>query len=461
MAGVVAVGSRQMSKFCEPRLAPLARPCIEFGNADGSDSEAEDEMPACRSSASRSGQRSPCRRRRRRAHSLAGGYIPHRIRLATEDGGAQTGFFSNNGFYVSRALYSDGSDEEDAADISPRLPSSRCRGGLLRYEIIGCEDDEAVCVSKNELPEEELECTTGSGEETGGWSWPATDCETEWERSVTSMSQLPPCPVAAFHFASVGSTCKLSADVEEQGTQDAVPYCCDTPDHWAMRAGQMLNTASTVQLPRATRLQEPPRQQEGEPAFHPTQLRSSLLASPSSPSSSAKLEEPSKVMTGLASILRSRIYESEAEKASTISSSESSETLFDTGRSPLSVEEYLARICEYTECSQQALVIALVYMERIVSMHSAYELNSITCHRLLLTSLMLACKYHDGGDDVPYQWSNSTWAKVGGILVEELNTLESLMLQLLQWKLFVKPEEYEVQQRTVIGAVSTTCSTSG
>eukprot|EP00929_Paragymnodinium_shiwhaense_P057468 TRINITY_DN28770_c0_g1_i2.p1 TRINITY_DN28770_c0_g1~~TRINITY_DN28770_c0_g1_i2.p1 ORF type:complete len:426 (-),score=50.10 TRINITY_DN28770_c0_g1_i2:119-1396(-) len=425
MAGVVAVGSRQMSKFCEPRLAPLARPCIEFGNADGSDSEAEDEMPACRSSASRSGQRSPCRRRRRRAHSLAGGYIPHRIRLATEDGGAQTGFFSNNGFYVSRALYSDGSDEEDAADISPRLPSSRCRGGLLRYEIIGCEDDEAVCVSKNELPEEELECTTGSGEETGGWSWPATDCETEWERSVTSMSQLPPCPVAAFHFASVGSTCKLSADVEEQGTQ------------------------------------EPPRQQEGEPAFHPTQLRSSLLASPSSPSSSAKLEEPSKVMTGLASILRSRIYESEAEKASTISSSESSETLFDTGRSPLSVEEYLARICEYTECSQQALVIALVYMERIVSMHSAYELNSITCHRLLLTSLMLACKYHDGGDDVPYQWSNSTWAKVGGILVEELNTLESLMLQLLQWKLFVKPEEYEVQQRTVIGAVSTTCSTSG
>jgi hypothetical protein len=57
--------------------------------------------------------------------------------------------------------------------------------------------------------------------------------------------------------------------------------------------------------------------------------------------------------------------------------------------------------------------------------------------RLLLAALTCAAKFYD---DVYY--SNAYYAKVGGVSTQELNQLEAAFLEIVDWRLFVTPEEY-------------------
>lgn len=72
------------------------------------------------------------------------------------------------------------------------------------------------------------------------------------------------------------------------------------------------------------------------------------------------------------------------------------------------------------------------------------EPNSYTIHRLILTSLIIASKYHDD-----LYCSNTYYGKVGGVHPDELNALELAFLKLLKWQTYIKPEEYEAYRRVV------------
>mmetsp|Transcript_27799 Transcript_27799/g.80607 ORF Transcript_27799/g.80607 Transcript_27799/m.80607 type:complete len:304 (-) Transcript_27799:632-1543(-) len=106
---------------------------------------------------------------------------------------------------------------------------------------------------------------------------------------------------------------------------------------------------------------------------------------------------------------------------------------------PISIEDYLARLAEYYNCSDACLVLALVYIDRAVKYQPQLVIGPLNVHRMLAVALMLAAKFHD---DVYY--SNSYYGKVAGMSVTEMNRLEETFLKMLRWKLLVQPVEYEM-----------------
>lgn len=97
---------------------------------------------------------------------------------------------------------------------------------------------------------------------------------------------------------------------------------------------------------------------------------------------------------------------------------------------------YVNRIQKNLPCSDACFVAALVYMDR-----AAVEISTLTGHRLVLTSIMLAMRFLDDAVDVHY--NNAFFAKLGGIRSAELAALESRFLQLLDWRLMIGPFEFQ------------------
>lgn len=92
----------------------------------------------------------------------------------------------------------------------------------------------------------------------------------------------------------------------------------------------------------------------------------------------------------------------------------------------------------YSPCSVECFVLALVYVDRIMQANWRFLLTSLNVHRLLLTAVMTAVKYHD---DCSY--NNAYYAKVGGIPLGELNALEIELLFLLGFDLHVPAEVFD------------------
>lgn len=114
-------------------------------------------------------------------------------------------------------------------------------------------------------------------------------------------------------------------------------------------------------------------------------------------------------------------------------------TLFHASTAPqISIQEYLARLAKYYHCSEGCLVLGLVYIDRLVKLHSDFVVSNLNIHRLLATGVMLAAKFHD---DVFY--SNKYYGKVAGVRLQELNKLEETFLRMINWQLYVLPSEYQ------------------
>ncbi|KAF4689402.1 mitochondrial peripheral inner membrane protein, partial [Perkinsus olseni] len=73
-----------------------------------------------------------------------------------------------------------------------------------------------------------------------------------------------------------------------------------------------------------------------------------------------------------------------------------------------------------------------------------FAVSALNVHRLVLTALTVAAKFHD---DIYY--SNAFYARVGGVSVAELNTLELTLLKMMDWQCFVPTEEYQMYERSI------------
>ncbi len=96
--------------------------------------------------------------------------------------------------------------------------------------------------------------------------------------------------------------------------------------------------------------------------------------------------------------------------------------------------DYLKRIKDYFRCSPYCYVIALMYIERFISIYKIYMnefhlacFNQFTFHRLYLAALLVASKIY-GSDNY---YTNRYYASVGGISTEETNALERQILSLM------------------------------
>eukprot|EP00923_Selenidium_pygospionis_P002041 GHVN01003152.1.p1 GENE.GHVN01003152.1~~GHVN01003152.1.p1 ORF type:complete len:129 (+),score=0.29 GHVN01003152.1:389-775(+) len=109
------------------------------------------------------------------------------------------------------------------------------------------------------------------------------------------------------------------------------------------------------------------------------------------------------------------------------------------------------RIQKYFGCTNECFVLSLVYIDRIVKVHKEkFSVSILNIHRLLITSVMLAAKFFD---DVYY--SNAFYARVGGVKTREINVLETHFLSLINYQLFVSPQEYDQYRKQVVQACQT------
>jgi len=112
-------------------------------------------------------------------------------------------------------------------------------------------------------------------------------------------------------------------------------------------------------------------------------------------------------------------------------------TKFHALKAPeISIYQYLERIHKYASCSSQCFILALIYIDRLISRNN-FLLTDLNVHRVVITSVLLAAKFFDDA-----YYNNAYYAKVGGVLLSEMNGLEVEFLFRISFSLHVNPELY-------------------
>jgi len=123
-------------------------------------------------------------------------------------------------------------------------------------------------------------------------------------------------------------------------------------------------------------------------------------------------------------------------------------TNFHSVRPPqIPIYDYLLRISKHFYCSDESLLVALIYIDRIMKRNPEFVVSFLNIHRVVALAAVVAVKYLE---DVWY--SNAHYARVGGVQVQELNKLEGQFLRLIGWRLHVLPEEYQRYRDCVMNA---------
>ncbi|KAG0053874.1 hypothetical protein BGZ83_000271 [Gryganskiella cystojenkinii] len=112
----------------------------------------------------------------------------------------------------------------------------------------------------------------------------------------------------------------------------------------------------------------------------------------------------------------------------------------------ISINAYLTRILKYCPCANECFLSLLVYFDRMArnveeitgGEGRQFSIDSYNIHRLIIAGIMVSAKYFS---DVFF--TNSRYAKVGGLPVSELNQLEIEFLTLNNFALSISIEELQ------------------
>lgn len=109
----------------------------------------------------------------------------------------------------------------------------------------------------------------------------------------------------------------------------------------------------------------------------------------------------------------------------------------------ITLEMYLLRILKYCPASNEVFLSLLVYFDRMSKLAKeacgkAFVIDSYNIHRLVIAGVTVASKFFS---DVFY--TNSRYAKVGGLPQAELNQLELQFLLLNDFRLMISAEEMQ------------------
>jgi len=95
------------------------------------------------------------------------------------------------------------------------------------------------------------------------------------------------------------------------------------------------------------------------------------------------------------------------------------------------------RIHKYASCSNECFILALIYIDRLIQRNN-FLLTELNVHRVVICAVLLAAKFFDDA-----YYNNAYYAKVGGVLVSEINGLEVDFLFRINFSLHVTPEEFD------------------
>jgi hypothetical protein len=103
----------------------------------------------------------------------------------------------------------------------------------------------------------------------------------------------------------------------------------------------------------------------------------------------------------------------------------------------LSIEKFLLRILKYTEAENNTLIVAYLYINKLIKKENfVLSLNNV--YRLLLGAVVMAKKVLE---DLCY--NNSYYCEIGGITVQELNNIEFSLFIRLNFDVNPKREEVD------------------
>jgi hypothetical protein len=161
----------------------------------------------------------------------------------------------------------------------------------------------------------------------------------------------------------------------------------------------------------------------------------------SSPNSTAGVEVSTnkKIVSAVVSILKEIVEDNKHNKCIKPDTLEKQKRLsfYSKNTASITVGGYLDRILKYTHIEESTLIIALIYIDRMCEINSIFLVDS-NIHRVMFTGILLALKYNE--DDF---YTNNYYSKVGGITINEMNSLEYEFVKLLKYSLFVKTPTYE------------------
>uniref|UniRef100_A0A1A7YSK8 Protein CNPPD1 n=1 Tax=Iconisemion striatum TaxID=60296 RepID=A0A1A7YSK8_9TELE len=103
-------------------------------------------------------------------------------------------------------------------------------------------------------------------------------------------------------------------------------------------------------------------------------------------------------------------------------------------------KKYAAHVAREACISPCAMMLALVYIERLRHRNPEY-LQKISSSDLFLISMMVASKYlYDEGEEE--EVFNDEWGAAGKLDVQTVNNLEMSFLNAIEWSLFTEPKDF-------------------
>jgi len=166
----------------------------------------------------------------------------------------------------------------------------------------------------------------------------------------------------------------------------------------------------------------------------------------------ASRSEGAAIVRVLAAVL-DRLTLTNAQTKNDVTTEEQQVTKFHALKPPqISIQAYLDRIHKYASCSSECFVLALIYIDRLISKNN-FLLTDLNVHRVLITAVMLAAKFFDDA-----YYNNAYYAKVGGIAVSELNILEVEFLFRIHFQLHCASDTYRQYHSELVHHAL--CSTS-
>ena len=104
---------------------------------------------------------------------------------------------------------------------------------------------------------------------------------------------------------------------------------------------------------------------------------------------------------------------------------------------PQTIFDFMADIIILTKMEKEVIILSLIYIERLI-FNTGLLINSRNWRRILLTAMIIASKIWDDNS-----FENSHFSQVFANLgIGEINTLERIFLELINYKVYVKQSEY-------------------
>lgn len=110
----------------------------------------------------------------------------------------------------------------------------------------------------------------------------------------------------------------------------------------------------------------------------------------------------------------------------------------------ISVNDYIVRIAKYMKIEDSTLILALIYIDRISRKRKIF-VNEYNVYRLFFMSVVVATKYNEDK-----HYSNTYYAKIGGVELEQLNQMECEFVMGINFDLFVEAKVFDKYETSLV-----------